>query len=626
MNYFTLHNILKVVVIGFISIATATSQSLTYYVDASDGSDQNSGLDSSLAWKSLEKVNSMLFQPGDSILLKSGQEWTGQLSIKGSGTLQNPIVVGSYSLGNLPVIHGNGLVTDVVYLFNQEYVTISNLEVTNNVSAIDTTLRRGVHVVGQDFGTLHNIKLVNLYIHDVRGAITLKEAGGIYCEIKGYSTMTNFDSLIIESCRIVDCDRTGISNESTWATRTLTSNVNWYPSTNYIFRNNWVERSGGNGLITRVAVNPLIEYNVFKQCGLTTSGNAMFVFNCDDALVQFNESYLTVYNAGDSDASGFDADYRCKRSVFQYNYSHDNDDGFMVVTCQGGTGRFNDGTIVRYNISQNDGGRGSTSGGIIYLSGQTTNTTIYNNVIYSGANNSLKRIVYHNSWSAYPDSTNYFNNIFYILKNPSATAYNLSQSTNNVFDYNIYYGVHPSSEPTSAVDTNKLTSNPLFVNPGSASIGINTVDGYKITSNSPAINSGKKLNGHAQNDFWGNFVPDLSELVDRGAHEFNSTPNNLEDNNDMLMDFNLFQNYPNPFNPVTKISYSIPSNGFIKAEVYDLLGRKLQVLRNEYQTSGYHDLYWNGSSENGGQVPSGVYFCRLQFEKSTKSIKMVMIH
>ena len=625
MKLLSSQKILIVVVIVFISITTALSQSLTYYVDASQGNDQNSGLDSSIAWKSLNRVNSIIFQPGDKILFRSDRIWTGQLRAKGSGTLQKPIIIGSYGSGNLPLIQGSGVITDVVYLFNQEYFTISNLEITNTTSETDTVIRRGVHVVGQDYGTLHNIKLINLNVHDVKGAITLKEAGGIYCEIVGTSIQTKFDSLIIEGCRIVDVDRTGVSNESTWATRTLTTNINWYPSTNYIFRNNWVERSGGNGLITRVAVNPLIEHNVFKQCGLKTSGNAMFVFNCDDALVQFNESYLTVYNEGDADASGFDADYRCKRSVFQYNYSHDNDDGFMVVTCQGGTGRFNDGTIVRYNISQNDGGRGSSSGGVIYLSGQTTNTTIHNNVIYSGATNSLKRVVYHNNWSAYPDGTNYFNNIFYILKNPTATAYNLSLSTNNIFDSNIYYGIHPSSEPTSAVDTNKITSNPLFVNPGSGSIGINTVEGYKILSNSPAINSGVRLNGHAQSDFWGNTVPDSSGLVDRGAHEFNSTVNNLDENIGEVKDFDLFQNYPNPFNPITKISYTIPSSGLIKAEIFDILGRKLQVLKNEYQTSGHHELYWNGLSEHSGQASSGVYICRLEFEKKIKSIKMVMI-
>ncbi len=625
MKSLSMQNSIFIVIIVYLSIVGASAQSLTYFVDASSGNDLNSGLDSSSAWQTLNKVNSFTFKPGDKILFKSGQSWIGQLYPKGSGTLQDPITVSSYGTGNLPAIHGNGLVIDAIYLFNQEYVTIRDFEITNTVTDTDTIIRRGVHVVGQDFGTLHNIKLKNLFIHDVKGAITLKEAGGIYCEIKGYTTKTNFDSLIIEGCKILNVDRTGVSNESSWSTRTLENNINWYPSTNYIFRGNWVERSGGNGLITRVAANPLIEHNVFKQCGLKTSGNAMFVFNCDDALVQFNESYLTVYNDGDNDASGFDADYRCKRSIFQFNYSHDNDDGFMVITCQGGTGRFNDGTIVRYNISQNDGGRGSSSGGIIYLSGQTTNSTIHNNVIYSGPSNSIKRIVYHNNWSAYPDSTSYFNNIFYILKNPTATGYNLSLSTNNVFNSNIYYGVHPSSEPTSSVDPNKITSNPFFVNPGSGAIGIHTVDGYKILSNSQAINSGLRLAGHSAVDFWGYTVPDSTGLVDRGAHEFNSTVSNLEENKELGMEFDLYQNYPNPFNPSTRISYTVPTGGVVEAEIYDLLGRKLRILKNEYQSGGIHELNWNGISENGERAASGVYICRLQFKKKTKSIKMLLV-
>ena len=193
--------------------------------------------------------------------------------------------------------------------------------------------------------------------------------------------------------------------------RSLTANSNWLPNTNFLIRNNIIERSGGNGMIIRVSAKPIIEYNIFKQCGLKTSGNAVFTFNCDDAIVQFNESYLTVYNTGDADAAGFDSDYRCKRSIFQYNYSHDNDDGFILVCCQGGSDRFNDSTVVRYNISQNDK---VVDGGIFRISGQTTNTFIYNNVIYSGSSVTPKRIIYHKSWDAYPDKTNYFNNIFYM--------------------------------------------------------------------------------------------------------------------------------------------------------------------------------------------------------------------
>jgi hypothetical protein len=69
----------------------------------------------------------------------------------------------------------------------------------------------------------------------------------------------------------------------------------------------------------------------------------------------------------------------------------------------------------------------------------------------------------------------------------------------------------------------------------------------------------------------------------------------------------LYQNYPNPFNPVTKITYSIPGPNFITLNIFDLLGREIAQLVNEYQTAGTFSLVWDASA-----YPSGLYFCRLQ--------------
>ena len=444
------------------------------------------------------------------------------------------VVISSFGTGELPKLDGKGLIQDVVYLRNQEYWGINNLEITNDSGVEDSTLRTGVHIYASDFGTVHNIFLSNLYIHNINGDLSDKENGGILCEIAGSAVQTIFDSLVITGCKIIDIDRTGISLNSSWATRTLTTNTKWIPSTNVIIRNNWIERSGCNGMIIRVSARPLIEYNTFKQCALKGSGNAMFLFNCDDGLVQFNESYLTVYNTGDADASGFDSDYQCKRSVFQYNYSHDNDGGFMLVCCQGGVGRFNDGTIVRYNISQNDGGNTAWSGrSIIRVSGQTTNTVFYNNVLYSNAATNFRAAIYHKSWAAFPDSTSYYNNIFYLQNTPAYIFYgSTDSSTNNFFDHNVFFGKHSASDP---VDLNAITSDPMFVFPGSGSVGFNTLSGYRLLENSPCINSGILLTGQAAKDFFGNSVPDLSGSVDRGVYEGFISPTGYADADTYVM-------------------------------------------------------------------------------------------
>jgi hypothetical protein len=115
----------------------------TYYIDAVDGSDNNSGINPARPWKTLGKVNSMTFAPGDRILFAAGRRWNGKLHPKGSGTVGNPIVIGRYGDGALPVIDGAGSTGDgVVYLYNQKYWEITNLEITNDApTGADRQLR-----------------------------------------------------------------------------------------------------------------------------------------------------------------------------------------------------------------------------------------------------------------------------------------------------------------------------------------------------------------------------------------------------------------------------------------------------------------------------------------------------
>jgi hypothetical protein len=82
--------------------ATAT----TYYVDSLGGSDGNSGTSSAAAWKTLRKVNSAAFDPGDTIRFKRGQAWTGSLHLSSLGTASSPITVSAYGSGALPRIGG----------------------------------------------------------------------------------------------------------------------------------------------------------------------------------------------------------------------------------------------------------------------------------------------------------------------------------------------------------------------------------------------------------------------------------------------------------------------------------------------------------------------------------------
>lgn len=84
--------------------------------------------------------------------------------------------------------------------------------------------------------------------------------------------------------------------------------------------------------------------------------------------------------------------------------------------------------------------------------------------------------------------------------------------------------------------------------------------------------------------------------------------------------FVLFQNYPNPFNPNTKINFDIPSDGFVKISVYDVSGKEIKNLVNEFKSAGYYSVNFDGSGFSGG-----IYFTRLEAGNNISVQKMILV-
>lgn len=78
----------------------------------------------------------------------------------------------------------------------------------------------------------------------------------------------------------------------------------------------------------------------------------------------------------------------------------------------------------------------------------------------------------------------------------------------------------------------------------------------------------------------------------------------------------LGQNYPNPFNPETRINFQLPNPGKITIKIYDILGREVKTLVDDFYAAGQYTISWDGSNELGNSVASGVYFYRLQVSTS----------
>lgn len=498
----------------------------TYHLDSATGDDTRKGTSPATAWRSLERVNRKTFQPGDRVLLRAGDKWEGTFQPRGSGTEGKPIVIDRYGDGSKPEIAGRGRVPVALRLENQSFIEVHNLAISNFSEAGERDLR-GVEVRVRDLGWVKHVYLKGLDIHDVNGvsdytddgSTVAKSFGGLATIIEGDSKQTAWDDLRIEDCTVRDVGPIGIVMLSPWMAGHHDNDPrNWFPSRGVVMRGNKIERTARNGLIVRGCVAPLVEHNFFNGCAHGGSGNACFAFHCDDALFQFNESCFTKYNDGDTDATGFDSDFNCRRSVFQFNYSHDNEYGFMVV-CNLGPKGFNDGTIVRYNISQNDGGN------VFRFSGAITNTKVYNNTIYVGPKMKSPKhgvppkIIYHKSWNhGWSDQLMFFNNVIYNLSNRA--SYTNGSSTNNMYCHNLFFGKHPSSEPR---DSQKCLDNPLLIKLAGAKLGIESaVAAYSLRSGAPAYGAGSEFKLQAAKGFAGGgtrVVPDLDLPADCGHVE-----------------------------------------------------------------------------------------------------------
>ncbi len=85
-------------------------------------------------------------------------------------------------------------------------------------------------------------------------------------------------------------------------------------------------------------------------------------------------------------------------------------------------------------------------------------------------------------------------------------------------------------------------------------------------------------------------------------------------------EYSLHQNYPNPFNPVTTIKFDLPNDGLITLEIFDILGRRISTLVEEYKTAGSYEQVFDASS-----LASGVYVYKLQAGDFVSSKKMILL-
>jgi hypothetical protein len=270
----------------------------------------------------------------------------------------------------------------------------------------------------------------------------------------------------------------------------------------------------------------------------------------------------------------------------------------------------NPGSIIRNNIiAYNTTIPGSFGGGGLFIranQGKFINNTIaFNNSAEGGGIN------FHNN-----PVVNIENCIIYGNKTGSSNTQLMGPGTFNITNTNIEGGW---------AGEGNIDENPLFTE--------NTP--LILQDGSPCVDKGDPST--ASNDWEDTDNPGFplppalgtlrNDMGAYGGNQYKSMPymsmliSGIEDENGTIPNkFTLNQNYPNPFNPTTTISYFISKPATTSLKVYDILGKEVKTLVNEYQTIGSYKIELDASS-----LSSGVYFYKLQSGSFSNTRKMILL-
>ena len=513
-----------------------SAQEKTYFVSP-DGNDGSDGLSVESAWKTINKVNTVVFQPGDKILFESGAIFKGQLKPLGSGSEGKPITISSFGGEKRPVIDFGEAEGAGILLENISYWEVKGMEITSKSPFKIGVGRQGISVTAS--GADHNLKhfvIQDNYIHDIWGQMGGRgENVGYYSSAILVRILHNRESfrdpsykpstineVRIEGNKIERVDKCGI--------------VCWGARDNVVVRKNYMDNIGGDGIFVNGPYRGLIEYNVIRRSCMRAGAPdlpgddgwwphvaACWIQDTEETIMQFNEVYDTGRNIYNGDGFAYDFDFNCKRCIAQYNYSKENN-GFLLLMYN----IFEN--VARYNISENDKTH------LVQMQGslKDDNNILYNNVFY--VDHGLLDLDFFrgNEKETAKDindlGAHFHNNIFYATgQGQFRTAWSVGYAWDRSFDdtlkpdlpagslflNNCYFGPWKNGIPD---DPKAIVADPKFVDPGTGGTGLGTLKGYMLQKDSPCINAGTHMTHNGGRDFFG--FPVNDGHPDVGAFEY----------------------------------------------------------------------------------------------------------
>ncbi len=471
--------------------APAVSAAPVSYVDCSRSAPGTGSVSRPL--NTLSRANAVPLRPGTRLLLRRGTRCSGTLAPSGSGTAARPAVVGAYGRGPRPHISATG--EDAVLLKDTSHVVFRGLDVSNRGSS--EARRRGVHVVATT-GVMRDVTVRGVRIHDVQGDLA-KDAGGsggIQVDVAGPAP-THFDDLLIEGNVIADVSRSGIFIVGTTDPGPRPRAGAPWPaaSTRVRVRGNRLRRLGGDGIVPLGTVGAVVERNVVSLGNLRGRGlgdpagmvcNAgIWTFHANGTVIQRNEVFGMRFNG--CDGTGFDVDYDQDGTVIQFNYSHDNEGGF-VLFCTDADPRAAD---VRFNLSVADRFVANQSPCSLRAGATYSGLRFYNNTV-AGAGLSWGILGGPSTALLDRAGLEMYNNLFLARPAQSAALACAVRCSSNLWS-----GLPPAG--SGALTTDPLLRDPARRGRGRVRVGL----GFRPRPGSPAARSGIAITGSPRVDYLG---------------------------------------------------------------------------------------------------------------------------
>lgn len=307
------------------------SKGRTFYV-SSKGSDANDGLNESTPFKSLSRVNSIDFQPGDSILFKRGEAFSGELNITVDGADDNPITFGVYGEGEKrPILTNRGT---VIRFENSSNLVIRDLEIV--VTGEEDSAGR-MAIYGR-YTTVANDaeKYKNIYIHNnvcYSGSYN-SNTYGIY--IVGHHNNSDFSTcpngvisnLYVYDNKVFNVGQLGLVTYMSIAGTSGGNGAKRDYFSNVHYDNNVTYNVGYIGMFLCGVKGGSLNRNLVYSTGMSETGVksygdcGLMAISCEDVDIMYNITYDNRFACFQNDAMGIDIDWNTININVQYNYCY----------------------------------------------------------------------------------------------------------------------------------------------------------------------------------------------------------------------------------------------------------------------------------------------------------------